>query len=316
MGKSAKVVEQYSSDDDSELSQIESSGDEQLQSHSGSESDSDDDIEEKNKKESARVREQLADVPFDQLIRIQQQMGQKKPNRALGQKEKSQVKRETKRALKQQLGKGSDSESDDSDSDDSGPETVSAKSSGPHGSRKEILHRETRKMPTMMSSKRPVSRFRQVVDISKSKTRDPRFDSLSGNFNEDLFEKSYEFLEDQQRDEISDMKRQLGKLKDKDGRDARRIKRALESVQSQLSAKEQKKRNQELKRTHRKMETEAVEQGKRPYFLGKRDLKDLEVAQKFNKLKGTAKLDKFMEKRRKRNANKDHRNMPYQRRDD
>ncbi|KAJ2134764.1 hypothetical protein IWW43_006797, partial [Coemansia sp. RSA 1935] len=62
MGKSAKVVEQYSSDDDSELSQVESSGDEQLQSHSGSESDSDDDdIEEKNKKESARVREQLAD---------------------------------------------------------------------------------------------------------------------------------------------------------------------------------------------------------------------------------------------------------------
>ncbi|KAJ2478109.1 hypothetical protein IWW56_003933, partial [Coemansia sp. RSA 2131] len=57
-------------------------------------------------------------------------------------------------------------------------------------------------------------------------------------------------------------------------------------------------------------------QGKRPYFLGKRDLKDLEVAQKFNKLKGSAKLDKFMEKRRKRNANKDHRNMPYQRRDD
>ncbi|KAJ2825080.1 hypothetical protein IWW50_003020, partial [Coemansia erecta] len=136
MAKSTKHIEQYSSDEDSELSQIDSSDDEQLQSQSGSESDSDDDIEEKNEAKSARVREQLADVPFDQLIRIQQQMAQKKPSRALGQKEKAQVKQEAKRALKQQLGRGgesTDTGSDASDADNSAPETISAKSSGPQG---------------------------------------------------------------------------------------------------------------------------------------------------------------------------------------
>ncbi|KAJ2347620.1 hypothetical protein GGF43_004717, partial [Coemansia sp. RSA 2618] len=115
MAKSTKHIEQYSSDEDSELSQIDSSDDEQLQSQSGSESDSDDDIEEKNDAKSARVREQLADVPFDQLIRIQQQMAQKKPSRALGQKEKAQVKQEAKRALKQQLGRGGESTDTGSD---------------------------------------------------------------------------------------------------------------------------------------------------------------------------------------------------------
>lgn len=31
---------------------------------------------------------------------------------------------------------------------------------------------------------------------NKKNSRDPRFDSLSGNFNEILFNKSYEFLND------------------------------------------------------------------------------------------------------------------------
>ena len=46
--------------------------------------------------------------------------------------------------------------------------------------------------------------------------RDPRFDSLSGKFNEDLFEKSYSFLNEYKKSEIEQIKNQINKEKDPD----------------------------------------------------------------------------------------------------
>ncbi|KAJ2452286.1 rRNA biogenesis protein rrp36 [Coemansia sp. RSA 2336] len=303
MAKLPTKIEQYSSDEDSgsesELSQLEHSSE-----HSDAEPSSDEEAKQ------AQVREQLADVPFEQLIRLQKQLKRPSSTQSHRRETKAQVKRDIKRALRQQTGKESESE----ESDSSGPETMSNKPSKPQN--KGQFHRETTKMPTMMSSKRPVSRFRQVVDMPQPKTRDPRFDSLSGNLNEDLFEKSYAFLNQQQIEEMNEMKRQIAKLKHKSPAEAKRIQRALEIMQSQRAAKEQQKRAQELKRTHRKREVEAIKKGKQPFYLGKRDLREMEVAQQFNKLKDSSKLDKVLEKRRKRNANKDHRSMPYQRRDE
>ncbi|KAJ2852515.1 rRNA biogenesis protein rrp36 [Coemansia brasiliensis] len=306
MGKLPTKIEQYSSDEDSgsesELSPLESSEEEQSEAEAYSDEGS----------KQAQLRKQLADVPFEQLIRLQRQI--KPPSSSLSHKRetKAQVKRDIRRALRQQTGKESESEET---SDSSGPETMASKPSRPQANKGQF-HRETKKMPTMMSSKRPVGRFRQVVDMPQGKTRDPRFDNLSGNFNEDLFEKSYEFLNQQQQEEMDEMRRQIARLKHKSPSEANRIQRALEIMQSQRAAKEQHKRSQELKRTHRKREVEAIKQGKQPFYLGKRDLREMQVAQQFNKLKGSSKLDKVLEKRRKRNANKDHRSMPYQRRDE
>ncbi|KAJ2797006.1 rRNA biogenesis protein rrp36 [Coemansia guatemalensis] len=340
MTKASRKVEQYSSDEDStdgsgdEFPIASDENDEQQQGEvssadsvgSGDESvDSEDpaDAEEERRKE---IREQLANVPFHKLIQIKQQLGAEKFNKAIGKKDKTRTKVKVRQALRRQLNSNGgvkineESPSDsDSESDESAPETISnKKSSGMRNVRDQgnDLHRDSKKMPSMMSSKRPVSRFRQVVDMPNPRSRDPRFDSLSGHLNEDLFEKSYEFLEKQQQEEMDELRKQAGKLKNKNPEEARRIQKALGSMQSQAAAKQQRKRMQELKRTHRKMETEAVKQGKNPYFLGRRDLKDLEVAQKFNKLKDSSKLDRFLEKRRKRNATKDHRRMPYQRRDE
>ncbi|KAJ1724237.1 rRNA biogenesis protein rrp36 [Coemansia erecta] len=250
-------------------------------------------------------------------------MGVKKFNRSIGLgdvKGSSDTKRKVKEALRQRQGTSIKSARDlNSDSpyssnssssdDDSGPEVVSQKN------RVTDMHRDSKKMPAMMSSKRPVSRFRQVVQTDRPQTRDPRFDGLSGNYNEDLFEKSYAFLDKQRDTELDEMRQQANKLKSKDPEEAARIQLAIDSMQSQRAAKQQKKNTQELKRRHRANEMEAVKQGKTPYFLKKRDLKTLEVAEKFNKLKDSSKLDGYLEKRRKRNATKDHRGMPYQRRE-
>ncbi|KAJ2774637.1 rRNA biogenesis protein rrp36 [Coemansia nantahalensis] len=325
----AKKFEQYSSDEDSsDASDAELLQDDNSSSEGGSGSDSEPE-ESANEREAERAR-QLENMPFDQLIRMRQKQaaGQAKP--ALGAKDRARVRAEAKRALRRQLGKESESsdeagngtghasDSGEEDSDDSGPEEAVAtggSSARQHTDKTADLHRASRKMPTMMSSKRPVGRFRQVVDMPQGRTRDPRFDSLSGHLNEDLFEKSYAFLDDQRKQEMGELKKQARVLKSKSPAEAARAQRALETMQSQEAARQQKKRVQELKRKHRKMETEAVKQGKKPYFLGQRELKELEAAQKFGSLTGP-KLDKFLEKRRKRNAAKDHRRMPYQRRDE
>ncbi|KAJ2493150.1 rRNA biogenesis protein rrp36 [Coemansia sp. RSA 2050] len=329
MPKAKKVIEQYSSDEDSsgvsdaEMSYSSEGSDdsqklEEQQSDFSEDNDSDDEESGGGKDAKAeKIRQQLASVPFSQLIRIQQQMGTSKFNQSMGLKERTGTRRKVRQELKQRAGLGggrSEEDSDaESDSDDSAPETVSTKAGA---GKKRDLHRDNRKKPAVMSSKRPVSRFRQVVDIAKPQTRDPRFDNLSGHFNENLYEKSYGFLDKQREEEIESLKTQMQKIKNRDPHEAQRIQTVVSSMQSQMAAQKQKKHMQELKRTHRKKELEAVKQGKTPYFLKKSELKGLEVAEKFTKLKGEAKLDSYLEKRRKRNATKDHRRMPYRRREE
>lgn len=60
--------------------------------------------------------------------------------------------------------------------------------------------------PIEISSKRKQRKPRQVI-IGQARSRDPRFETQSGNFNEDLFEKSYAFLDDTRSQEITKIKK-------------------------------------------------------------------------------------------------------------
>ena len=58
--------------------------------------------------------------------------------------------------------------------------------------------------PREVSSKKPVSRFREVIPVNKrqhEQARDPRFDEKAGSFSEDLFKRSYSFLEEMRSEE-------------------------------------------------------------------------------------------------------------------
>jgi ribosomal RNA-processing protein 36 len=56
--------------------------------------------------------------------------------------------------------------------------------------------RANKNCPLEITSKKAVSRFRQAVKVKKKKSIDPRFDSMCGKLNQDLFEKSYSFLDE------------------------------------------------------------------------------------------------------------------------
>lgn len=60
-------------------------------------------------------------------------------------------------------------------------------------------------------------------------------------------------------------------------------------------------------------EREAVESGKNPFYLKRKDIKKVELHAKFQDLQDSGRLSKFMAKKRKKNASKDHRWLPTQR---
>ena len=59
-----------------------------------------------------------------------------------------------------------------------------------------------------------------------------------------------------------------------------------------------------------KSEKEAVSKGKKPFFLKKRVLREAELKDRFDSLKKKGRVNKYMEKKRKRNAQRDRANMP------
>ncbi|CAN6902137.1 unnamed protein product [Brassica oleracea] len=66
---------------------------------------------------------------------------------------------------------------------------------------------------------------------------------------------------------------------------------------------------------HKKKEREAAKMGKKPYYLKQSEIRKQELNEEYNSLKESGKLSLFLDKRRKKNATKDHRYMPYRRAD-
>ncbi|ORX91176.1 ribosomal RNA processing protein 36 [Basidiobolus meristosporus CBS 931.73] len=163
-----------------------------------------------------------------------------------------------------------------------------------------------------VTSKRPVSRFRNVVEGPKLKTRDPRFDNLSGKLNEEMFGKSYQFLENYKSDELRMLRESIAK--ERDPKQVEKLKSQLQRMQSQQAAMKEKHRKQEIKHSRKKAEMEMVSKGKKPFFLKRSELKKLELVDKFKNLKEAGSIDKVIEKRRKHNAAKQHKRIPFKRR--
>ena len=66
-----------------------------------------------------------------------------------------------------------------------------------------LLTRRPFTRPSEVSSKKRVSKFREVVAIPKKNEEkcDPRFDERAGKLNKDLFKKSFHFIEEMKKTE-------------------------------------------------------------------------------------------------------------------
>ncbi|XP_033102854.1 ribosomal RNA processing protein 36 homolog isoform X2 [Anneissia japonica] len=67
--------------------------------------------------------------------------------------------------------------------------------------------------PLEMSSKKTVSRFREVIPVANKIARDPRFDDLSGEFKEEAFNQNYSFLKDVRKHEQEEILKEIKRAK-------------------------------------------------------------------------------------------------------
>ncbi|KAK2817571.1 hypothetical protein Q5P01_025762 [Channa striata] len=163
--------------------------------------------------------------------------------------------------------------------------------------------------PMEISAKKPAPFLRHVVPVRKPTLRDPRFDDLSGEFKPEIFEKTFKFIDDIRHREKEIVKKQLKRVKNSNTRMERLqflLKRMENQERARLSREQQRERELQFKRQQR----ERANQGARPFFLKKSEKKKLQLAEKYQELRKSGKLENFLSKKRKRNAVKDRRKLP------
>lgn len=172
--------------------------------------------------------------------------------------------------------------------------------------------RSNKNRPMEISSKKPVSRFREVVQVPKRIVRDPRFETLCGKLDEEGFKKRYNFL--YQKDlpaEKEDLKKQMTRTNDPQV--INELKNRIAWIDKQLKSASTRNTEKVILSEHKKKQREAAKQGKQPYYLKKSEIRQRKIIEKYKELKGSGKLEAFIEKKRRKNASKDHRYLPYRR---
>jgi ribosomal RNA-processing protein 36 len=173
------------------------------------------------------------------------------------------------------------------------------------------FNRSSKHAPTEISSKKAVSRRREVVPVAKREFRDPRFEPLSGYVDESKVRAAYSFLDEYREDEMKELKSAIKTTKNEDAKE--KLKRALISMESKKKAQMRKQKEQEILDKHRKEEKELVRQGKQPFYLKKAEQKKRVLLDQFGELTGK-KLDRVIERRRKKQEGREKKKMPFKRR--
>nr|XP_032818601.1 ribosomal RNA processing protein 36 homolog [Petromyzon marinus] len=168
--------------------------------------------------------------------------------------------------------------------------------------------RSDKNRPVEMSSKCPVGRLRQVISMKKQVVRDPRFDDLSGTFSETIFQSTYSFLDSIRQREKKELEKGLKKVKSSDRK--QEMEYLLQRMENQERAKQKQEKRREAELKAKREARELMLQGHSPFYAKKSELRKQELAEKYQALKKSGKVDKFLSQKRKRNAQRDRRKLP------
>ncbi|TGJ86005.1 hypothetical protein E0Z10_g2767 [Xylaria hypoxylon] len=197
--------------------------------------------------------------------------------------------------------------------DEDGEEKDERRSSKPDSkSSKPIPQRSSKHAPTEISSKRQVTRKREVVSAPTVNPRDPRFSSASGEVDEGRARKAYAFLDEYRDSEMAQLRTAMKRTKS--AAEKEELARILKSMQSRKEAQAKRDAERELIAQHRRQEKELVAQGKTPFYLKKSEQKKQLLIDRFAGMK-KKQVDRTIERRRKKLTSKERKNMPLARRD-
>ena len=180
--------------------------------------------------------------------------------------------------------------------------------------------RSSKHAPAEQSSKKPVSRRREVMTTTKLQRRDPRFEPLMSNsgdgggrtIDEARTKKNYAFLDTYREREMAELRAAIRKTKDEQAR--AELKRALLIMESRKKTQDAKERRQGIVRAHRAREKELVKQGKKPFYLKNSELQRRALVERFEGL-GEKQRDRVIARRRKKTTANEWKRIPEGRRD-
>ncbi|KAM0786683.1 hypothetical protein ACM66B_002128 [Microbotryomycetes sp. NB124-2] len=247
--------------------------------------------------ERETLNKQISAIPFGSLLKAKKQLNGKNNNshKKGKQSQQSEEEHDEEQQTRGKMGKrGGDKRRADSD-----------------------RHRSSKHAPMEMSSKKPVSRHRQIVETKTVRARDPRFDSLSGGFKADLFKSSYGFLADRQSQELDELRKtaaaaRKNRLLPQEEKD--KIEAALIRVQSREATRKSKERDDEALKAWKRDEQQKRKEGKKEFYLKDADKKKLQLKAKYDDLSQDKKqLRKAIEKKRRKLSQKDKKLMPNRR---
>ncbi|KII93750.1 hypothetical protein PLICRDRAFT_171465 [Plicaturopsis crispa FD-325 SS-3] len=231
----------------------------------------------------------------------------------------------------------SDSEEDGPASEDDGPPEESkgptekgkekAKPEWSIKPRPDLAKRSNKHAPIEVTSKRPVTRRRQVVEVKNIQPRDPRFLPLAGEFSSQKFQNQYGFLADLHSNELKALRenlKQARKLLASSPRDLRaerenevnRLDMAVKRAESTVNRDKREKVEREALSRVEKEEHEKRKQGKGGWWMKDSDKKDLLVRARYEALAasgGKGAVKKAIEKKQKKIGQKEKKSRPFAR---
>ncbi|KAH9050445.1 hypothetical protein EDB84DRAFT_374569 [Lactarius hengduanensis] len=226
---------------------------------------------------------------------------------------------------------------DESDSvDESDPSLSTDHESKPESEKKRVKEpnragatpaRKNKHAPTEVTSKRPVSRRRTVVEVQKMDVRDPRFSQLSGGFDATKFRSHYNFLSDMRQGELKTLRENLKrarKLLASSPRDLRpereaeveRLALAVKRGESSVNKDKREKVEQEALGAIAKEERDKRQEGKKAYWLKNAEKKKLLLKARYDAAAvegGKRAVKKIVQRKRRKLSQKETKSRPFSR---
>lgn len=171
--------------------------------------------------------------------------------------------------------------------------------------------------PREMSSKRPVSAFRNIYggheQEKKKKKWDPRFDARAGDFKEVCFENNYQFLDEIRTGEMQDLRNEYNTARaEGDEKKAERLKNTLHKMETREKTRAEKRRHAETRKELHDDNIERMLRGEAPIFRTKAQVRRIDAEKKYEELKKDNKLDKYLQRKAKKESAKQKKARPFE----
>ncbi|KAG2361702.1 hypothetical protein BDR07DRAFT_1408914 [Suillus spraguei] len=191
--------------------------------------------------------------------------------------------------------------------------------------RKDLAKRSSKHAPTEITSKRPVTRRRTVIESKAPIPRDPRFLHITGNYDPQKFKSQYSFLSTLHTSELSTLRSNLSLARKlllnspKDLRAARerevgRLELAVKRAESGVNRDKREKVEMEALERVEREEREKRKKGKAGWWMKSAEKKELLIKARYDAIAssgGNRAVKKAIEKKQKKQSQKEKRSRPF-----